>query len=251
MGFIAKLLKKMELNDEKPAAVRALIKRPPRVRILPFHNTRFELVEPKFTDSDLEILNLSYSGIAFHKSDLDWPGVGKVLKGNLKIEEETHPVEFEIVHETGTLVGCQFQGELNQLQRAMFRYFLVELSALEMYEVNPKLLQEEKDGDPRWFRGEDKCDLFILEDEKGVVRFHLSILGNYFEGGREHPLQCGLIVDDSDEHEKPAHKASPLVRLTNCTPDSFLETVTRFLENVELLTDQQLAQIIDYLRSGL
>ncbi|MEK6580049.1 MAG: PilZ domain-containing protein, partial [Bdellovibrionota bacterium] len=180
-----------------------------RVAVRPLHNIYLVLGEDK---TQIELINISVTGIgALHTQRAPWPSPGQDIRASLHINSDVFDIQLKIVHFTNGLVGCLFVKPDPSFQKAIKKYFTVELSAIAMTQVHAEVMQEAEDGKPHWFLGENNCELYFIENaDHKITRFHLSFFGNFFENDG-HTLRYGQITSSSREF-KPGMKGSDLVR---------------------------------------
>lgn len=223
------------------------VQRPHRIKVTPLQRVRLLLGSAH--PVAVELVNLSTGGAAFLKSGLQGEvAPGFFVQGALEfMDGEKAEVEIEVVHVTEELVGCRFAGELPS--RAIERFFSTELTALSMTEIKPEMLKNEPEGQSRWFFNPTAgCDLFYVESHSVVLRFALSLFGNYFEWNGD-SLQFGEVSPDPQSSERggPAYKGSSLVswkaRTKAQIPPDRLELGSRFVSAVPGLPTHVRAQI--------
>jgi len=205
--------------------------RAPRIKILALHNIHFtspQLPHP----SEFTLANLSISGLGCILHDASWPPPGSTVEGFLKIEEIAHPTTLRVIHLNHGIAGASFQNPSIQLIRAISDYLDIELAAVNLKAVPSTNLKEEPDGEPFWFYGTNNCELFfVLKDDK-IVRFYLTLFGNYVEGTLDQPLKYGKVQENTQD--RIAHKESATIlwqptwdqRLTDLT-DRMLLNITK------------------------
>jgi len=232
-------------GDEEEKKLKALeqraeiLERAPRIRLLPLHNIEFTLKHPSAT-YHIKLANLSLSGAGFIRSTaISWPPVGTILRGDFKVEKKNYPVCAQIVHISPLVVGCSYEGDVSGVQGMIKDYFRVEMLALKMIEVHPGDIpgKKEAEGIPRWFRGQDNCELFLVVEGTDVVRFQMCVFGNYIEGGESNKLSYGTVLGDIDE-KKPRSKASSSIRTTEKISIEVMDTAIKFAENIESLAPE-------------
>jgi hypothetical protein len=172
------------------------------------------------------------------------------LRGEIDFKGRKHLFEAKLVHVSGEIAGCAFVSRQLEFVRAFQDYFELELSALRLNRMNPEHLKKEPDGEPRFFHGND-CELFFVETPQSgggwkLARFHLSFLGNYFEGELGKSVRYGYVIEPEDK-DKPSHAASDLIRFTNAPPE-MMAAAARFVENVRELTADQRAALLKMLK---
>ena len=229
--------KKKKKRTEKEYQTRAS-----RIRVTSLHGIAFLTVDPD-PGVPLELFNLSVSGIGLKKGG--WklcPPVGKKLVGDLVIRGSRYRCNLTVVHFDNEAVGCQFGGDMEEMTTFIRNAFHLEIKASNMVEVNPKILKAEEDGRPRWFRGVEDIELFFVEDDKGVIRFHMTFVDQYIEGGRGIDLKCGKVVRESD-FDKPKYQGSTLIQYYSQLTEDVTDLAKRFLDNIEGLSSERKEEI--------
>jgi hypothetical protein len=239
MGRLKDLLKRKEPDPAppRPASDRSK-RRGPRIQLLPLHHVEFRRRIPP-PPATVRIANVSARGIGFLRGTaVGWPGCGEDVEGDLVLESSVLPVRARVVHAGNALVGCEIQGDVPGLSLAIHEFFRVELAATALAEVPTQMLQPDKEGDVRWFRGGENCELYIVERKGRFVSFTVTFYGHTIEGGEGRPLRYGEVQED-ELPEKPAYKGSPIVQSTRDIPAEIVSGACRFIENIENLTPEQ------------
>lgn len=193
--------------------------------------------------SGFDVVNLSEDGVGLSNTLLIAPPeVGEVLSGSLTLPSARFPVELKVAFVSRSAIGCAFVGEFSGLKSEIQRHFKIQLSALQLIEVNPEILKEEKDGKARLFRGQNNCELFFVEDAGKIARFQLSFFGNYVEGGAGLRTRFGFL-SAGIETDKPKYKGSSLVRLVPELSPEVLKSASTFLDHIPELSAAQRAEI--------
>lgn len=233
-------------SGDPDADERARVERASRVRLMPLHDVYFRPMGE--TGEPVVVANLSSTGMGLVREvGRFWPQPQAVVQGEVIMPNGAYQVQAKVVRSTPTIVGCAFLNTPTALFDAIQEYFKVELSALQLAEVNPEILKEETDGTPKLYRSSKNCELFFVESEGRIVRFQLSFLGHFFEGARGQPLKYGFI--HGDDKEKPKYKGSSLVRFTSNVPNDVLDAATKFILNVQGLPKNHRETIERALRS--
>jgi hypothetical protein len=220
----------------------------PRVRLSEISDVAFEAsgLAPK-------LANISLTGVGFLKATASgWPGVGAELPGRLRLFDRSFDVSIRVIHYTGLIAGCAFQGKLLELQRAIREFFKMELAALNMVKAPADVLQAVPDGLPMWFGGRNNCELFLVldrSDPHSIIRFQLSFFGNFIEGGRDAATRYGVVVRE-EEKGSPQYKGSDLVRWQNRFPSEMNAAIERFLQHILELEDSAREQLVRMLRGA-
>jgi hypothetical protein len=258
MGIFGKLIGKKAPEGEgatpvaptQPAAaappiLQAESRVAPRVRISPLHRIQFQCSEPQFAKfaQPIGVGNISSSGIAFIRSALpQWPGPTEQVGGLLLIGSHQLGIRARIIHLSTALVGCRFEGELASLQQAIDEYFKLELTAIQARPMNPSILKKDPRGTPHWFMAENNSELYYIENAGRVVHFHLSVFGNYIDGGEGKPTTYGHEQPDRDGAE--LIKSSVLIHTTTDLPKDVVMGALRFLEGIDKVPREVRDQIV-------
>ena len=218
-----------------------------RLRLLPLHGIYVELAGGRRID----VVNIASDGVGlFRNSQNSWPDTGARLKGQLVVGDFRSPVELEIVHITGLVVGCRGIGLTSELRDLIRSYLDVELAASRIREANPKILRKDPEGDTRWFIGPNNCELFLVHQNERLIRFELSLFGVHFTGGPSLPLKYGFVIDDEGAGEVK-YKGSAIVRSVSRIPADMMQTAIRFVENVPSLSPALRSVLAESIRRGI
>ena len=251
IGFLKKFFSRVDINlhETNKQPKRVFTPRPHRIQLLSLHHVQFICKNPLIEDP-IPLLNLSTNGAGLMKNAISTlPAPGTLLQGDFDFNGERHPIEMRLIHNSGQVAGCAFQGDFSQIRDRIVRYFDLELSALKMTQVKPEMLQTEADGTPHWFLGTNNCELYLVSKEERVIRFNLSFFANYIEGGETIPTRFGQVVEDT-RIDKPKAKGSALVLWEKALPEDLLNTACRFMENVLPLSSAHRIAILEKIKKS-
>lgn len=216
-----------------------------RVRISPLHRITFDCHEPRVS-APVGVGNISASGIAFIRSSVpSWPGPSQYVAGQLLIGSKSLGIRARIVHLSTALVGCRYEGEFADLQSSIDDYFQLELTAMKARPINSSILKKDPRGTPHWFMAENNSELYYIENAGRIVHFHLSVFGNYIDGGEGKPTTFGHEQPDSGEE---LIKRSVLIHTTTDLPPDVVQGSLRFLESIEMVPGDVRTQILGMIR---
>lgn len=239
------------------ASNRSKVQRSPRVQLLPLHGVTFHVDEP-VGFGHLPVWNLSVDGIGFLESPESgagtrtrWPvpgSAGSRLNGKLMIRSEEFPVQVTLVHAGPSRAGGRFEDPTPEFQRRINEHFLTEFAALKLTSIKRDLLQDDPDGEPLFFVGENNSELFVVVNQGKVIHFHLCFFGNVIDGSKDGKLTAGTLDDEGFSDGGPGHKSAALVRKSRVVSDELATIAIRFLSNVRQLDPALRDQIETRLR---
>ena len=255
MGFISKILAAFsgdsETSGEPAEAQTSVMARAPRVRILPLHNISF-ILGASDTVQPISLSNISTTGVSFIRDSRQvWPQTGTIIDGKFLFQGREYPASMQIVHISGNMVGCQFSTAVREVISPMvLRYFELELSALQLTPVNSNFLKKPEDGEPRWFRGKDNCELYYVENEGRIVRFNLTFFGNHIEGGDKLPLRYGEVVVDDEITDADGYKIkeTALIRPRGALSPEVMGMTFKFVANIDSLSESHRSELLTELK---
>lgn len=123
-------------------------------------------------------------------------------------------------------------GDFFAASKAIEQYFKVEICSLRLNRVSDVYLQRDPAGQVVWFTDGNQNEIYYVWGQSGIVKFHLSFLGNYIEGSPGSPLRWGYVVEDAAIHK---HKRSSLLQLKEEASDEVLQYGKLLIENVKEL----------------
>jgi len=168
----------------------------PRVRVAPLHDIAFGWTGGA-APLELPVANLSATGLALMRSGLPEQTLrGPALTGQLRLGARELEVALGVVHVSHVVVGCCFLAPGPALVDAINAHLATELLALEMRRVEEASLAHHGTGSPHWFHGRESSELYYVEQGGEILRFRLSFLGNYLEGGPDLPVRFGVVTRD-------------------------------------------------------
>lgn len=99
-----------------------------------------------------------------------------------------------------------------------------------------RVLKREPDGTPHYFHSPN-FEVFFVENQGHLIRFHLTLFGNYFESVGQDTLQYGEVQEDSyweNERAGMAFKPSLLVNANHSSVSSqVILDSQRFIQAIE------------------
>lgn len=221
-----------EVTPEAAETTRKYIKRAPRVRLHETHRVRFE-GRGEALPGPLPLINLSVEGIGFANFGRKWPATPHAFEGSLIIRDKVYPVRAELLYVAPSVAGARLLEKPPELREEFLKYFFGEMAAARMKQVNSAVLQQDADGTPHFFVGENNCEVYYVENAGRLVHFHVSFFGNYFAMEKGGALKVGIVEEDTAE-DKPGYKGATLVKPSQLSPEIIL-AAEQFLMNVEKL----------------
>jgi hypothetical protein len=218
------------------------LERAPRVSVHSLHEISFQTV---FAGA-LKAGNISTTGIGLLlDEEAPGPSVGTHIQGDLSIADSIFPVLLEVRQRRGQILGCRFVGEDNRdLAQTIAKHLKREILAIELRPIQSSYLAPSPLGDVSWFTDSGQNELYFISDEKGIVEFHLTFLGQHLQGGRTRAMRFGVIVEASDRN-KPFHKGSALIDFMHGIPTATLVDAETVLQNIPALQAIQLDKILE------
>lgn len=237
-----KLKSKLSLAKSATLSLRAV-----RIRIFSGHQTTFELfstTKKKF----LEISNLSTTGMGLKRdTDTSWQALGQKLTGQLNLRGKPFRVTVEVRHITQGTVGCKFISTEPNLDQSIEEHLIYEITGIGLKKIDPTYLRSEEDGRPQWFVDSQGNELYLVEKNGYVLRFHVALMGNYIEWKTGSNLKFGIILEEKNQDAKK-QKSSHVVRYSDNIPREIKRVIARLLENVEGLPSDYKTQILNAIR---
>jgi len=229
-NLLQKIFKK---NDTSVTNTHSFVKRESRVDVLPLHNVSFNLKDPPHS-TPLPIANLSFGGVGILANGVRGiEGVHQKIKGSLNVAQKDIGLELRIAFHRGTSIGCEFINPSPELRKTIQSYFDLELSALEMRQINDQELAKNLGESPHWYLGENNCELYLVEKNEKLASFRLSFFGNSIEYQAGLPLKYGFAVIDPEKES--AWKAG----------DEVVPGAIKFVSNIGTLSPQLKKEIRD------
>ncbi len=144
-----------------------------------------------------EIENISTTGVAFrNNSELQALGDGARFLGKFQLGETAFEVELRLVHRRELSVGCFYIDPPEEFVLALAERFEVEISALNVVYVNPKMLRQSQKGVAHWIQGNNNCGLYWISNQEQVVEFELTFLGHRWTGGLGQVSRFSQVLED-------------------------------------------------------
>lgn len=221
------------------------IPRAPRIKPSVIHNVRFHTTSIPIGSGG--IFNVSVSGIGLINTGMPKDmELGSRFHGHLQIAGKPFSVALRIAHITDRIIGCAFEGDTQQLSKSIYDYFVAEISAMQVTEVNSSLLKEDPRGQPRWFFGANNSEVYITETKGRISYFHVTLLGNYLESYADGDPKFGYVIgDDSKNKMKPDQ--SSLIQYTTQMPEETLNLISAFVRSMSALPKEHKAFILSVL----
>jgi hypothetical protein len=222
------------------------IKRPIRIKIHESHQVYFEKNKERVL-----INNMNSKGFGFlGKSFSILPKKGDIIKGILTIETESFPIELEVVY-SGKNVGCKIILIERNCLKKISQYFSFELVAQSLYPLNSEHLKKDPDGTPIFYVGEDSCELYFVENNKNLIKFSVTLFGNYIEIDKNHNIRHGRVSGNSEELEKNlTYKKSDLILTSQeVLAEEQKNKIERFILSIENLSQEYKTEMIKLLHT--
>jgi hypothetical protein len=227
---------------------REFVDRQPRFSIRPLHRVVFhcQLENKRHL---LTVSNISKSGIGLLRRQFHDVEIGTTLQGEVEINGNGFPIEALVRHRTESVIGCQFKGSLSELSQAVHEYFRIEILALMLNPVSEAYLKPVSSGRAAWFTDGQHNELYFVFDDRGILKFHLSFLGNYIEGGREDRVRCGYIIEDSSAGMNK-YKGPPILDLKDSASAEMLQLGELLIDGIQKLPPDQAHALKALLQKG-
>lgn len=242
--FLKNILERL-LSKRQGTNLNIEIPRAPRIKPNVIHNVHFHSnLRPLGSGG---IFNISVTGIGLVNLGLppDFE-IGTRFPGTLDIAGKSFAVLLRAAHINESVVGCAFEGDTQEISKAVYNYFIGEISGMEVTEVNSSLLKEDSRGQPRWFFGSNNSEVYIVESQGRIVYFHITLLGNYFESYADEAPKFGYVLSgDSKNKLKP--NQSSLIQYTSKLPQETINLIEAFVRSMTALPQEHKAFIISVL----
>ncbi len=227
------------------APPREKIPRAARIRLQNIHH--LILTSPRWDGQIINVINISTTGVGVENSHKpDDLNVGSVFPAMLTLNQKTYPVLLRVAQVTESLVGCSFEGDTGQLQKAVFDYFVAEISGMDVTQVNSKLLKPDSRGDVYWYFGSNNSEVYFTRAKNQISYFHITLLGNYIECYADQPPKYGYVVTQEGENKMKPDQSS-LIRFTEEMPEATLELFIKFVRHIQYLKTEERSYLLNIL----
>lgn len=230
----------------EPAPVKGTkVKRAIRIKIHEEHRVSFYTGKEKHL-----ILNMNSNGIGLSaESFSELPKENQKINGILVIENDSFPLDLEVVY-ANKHVGCKILSISKECTRKISHYFADELIASKLYPLKTENLKPDPDGTPAYYVGEDSCELFFVENEKKLIKFSLTIFGNYIEIDKNEQVHHGKIsIEDDSESNNMSYKKPDLILTSqSALTKENKDKLEKFILNIDNLSHEHKVQMIGLLR---
>jgi hypothetical protein len=211
---------------------RQFVVREPRVTLNENHRISFIVLSP--SERSIKLANISSNGLGAYRSDFGPIAnvkEGDEIKGRLHVDQEVFDVTARIRHVTAQMIGCMLASNGPDLKRAIENYLRLEILGLRLNQVDEAYLKPDPDGQVTWYTDGRHNEVYCVRDSTGIVKFHLTFIGNYIEGGRGRPIVCGYVKDGAAN--EPGHKGSSLVEESSVPAPEMLNLARSLVQNIE------------------
>lgn len=218
-----------------------------RISLLPLHHISLRLLEPASEQTHF-LSNVSTSGLGIVRKTMNIAlKANQTVRAELRFGSTGLPITMKVIHVSDAVVGCEFQGDLTEVQKRVNEYFDLEFGALNLLQVNPEMLQEDPDGQPHLLHGDNGCELYLISQGSKIIRFNLTFFGNHIEGGNGKPTRFGQVIEDGPL-EKVRYKGSNLIRWNSEKKSNLIASATRFINGIKFLTSEQKEGLIQLIQ---
>ncbi len=226
-------------------SAREQVPRAARIRLQSIHH--LSLTSPRWNNEVIQVINISTTGLgATNTNRPEDIEAGMTIPALLTLNQRTFPVLLKVAQITPEVIGFAFQGEVSQLQKSIFEYFVAEISGMEVTEVNPKLLKPDSRGEPHWYFGSNNSEVYLTVQHSRLTYFHITLLGNYIESYADKPPKFGYVVTQEGENKMKPDQSS-LIRFTEQMPSKTLDLVIKFIRHIHSLNPSHKAFILSVL----
>jgi hypothetical protein len=116
-------------------------------------------------------------------------------------------------------------------------------AALTMRKIDAASLQEDSDGSPHWYLGEQNLfELYFVEVSGEIKIFNGCIQGTYFESNRPGELRFGEVTGGAQPGHYPQAK---IISYDDMAPPEFQHLAQEFVENIPGLESDFKRQILN------
>ncbi len=217
-----------------------------RVSLGPLHRVSFRTAE---VEKRLLLGNVSQGGMLL----LD-PGSiaesGRIIKGDLTVENETYKVEGRFRHATPTRGGVEFVKPSSDLVGAVERYLRLEFLAMKLRRVDDMYLKADPRGKVVWMTDGKQNEIYAVVGNRGLAAFHLTFLGHHLHATHDSEIRVGTVDEGSDvENTNPGHKGASLIVQESIAPKEILRLALVFASNATDIPDEVRVPLIARLSS--
>lgn len=198
-----------------------------RIQLSADHNISFHQLLGNET-RPLNLININTLGVAFARDSFSsTPELNDIISGDLIISEKSYPVKLIVLHINEKNIGCKYIEIDISCKKNISAYLFSELMASTLYQINPKILKDDPDGEQIFLYGKNQCELHLVVKDKKIVKFKISIMGEYLELDKNMILSSGKIIEDNNESGDIKYKGSSLIESDRGVSE---ETKNRFIK---------------------
>ncbi len=164
-------------------------------------------------------------------------------------DEEPEAIVLEVIHSKSAVTGTRFVNASAELKMRIETFFEVELLAVSMFRMDPKLMSPAKTGEAFWIQGDQNCSLFFVVGSDGVVEeANLSFIGNLVEFSRNKKPRIGQVEINLDI-DRTTYQDSALVSWAEDMPQAMKASTIRFVESISCLDSAHRALLVALLNT--
>ena len=245
-----KLFDIIQKKFSKEEVSKIYIKRPMRIKILPQHKLLF-ITNKNVPSLNYTIENISATGIAFVANSNTTP-INKtdLIQGQLIIDNDVFDIVVEIMHVSSNFIGCKFIKTPAHFKAKLSYYFYHELLASTLYSIKSDKLNVDPDGDQVFLMGEDNCELYYVKQENKLIKFNLTIMGNYIEVDKNKNFFFGNIVEDESSEGLNKYKGSSLIQKDPSYNLEVKNNIIKFINNVDELPQNFRNEMVELIKAS-
>ncbi|MCB0390443.1 MAG: hypothetical protein KDD58_04090 [Bdellovibrionales bacterium] len=181
------------------------------------------------------VLNISFGGLGLDKSNFSHlPEIDEIIPGQLILGEDSIEVSLKVIHNTDRILGCKFQLAPSNLRQILYKYLQTELSAHQLIQIDPKILNNKEPSMPFYFRGKNLDELYFTLKDNRIVVFNIIINNQFFSGGSETNFKYGKIKNLIEEKVHGFKRVDPIEWSLDINKTLIFES-QKFIDNIELL----------------
>ena len=122
--------------------------------------------------------------------------------------------------------------------------------ASSLYQINPDILKHDPDGEQVLFFGENRCELHLVINDNKIVKFNISIMGDYLEADKNKILTSGIIVEDNKDDGEIRYKGSALIERDKLITEETKNKFIRFINYIDKLSLDYKNGIIEIIKNN-
>ncbi len=168
-----------------------------------------------------QVENISSQGLGIKKTEeMSFLIIDSAFNGILQRGAEEVSVRIIVKWNKSDHIGCRVEPVSSEFKQIFLDFFSFEMNSLKIVKMRTNILDNIQGLTPWWYKSMKGHELFLVESQGNILRFHLNLREYYVECLDLKSLHCFKIIADLDHGSGQINmlplQSIPLELKTNC-----------------------------------